>query len=168
MSRGLTRIWGLALLLLTAGVSGAGEEPPPADAEALWKYISQPPGFQKWGTWSNFRELRRSRCGTAYGFYMRVYVNDIALKARGNTLPVGSILVREGQNMGSNTYAPNGQIMAYTVMYKVEGFNPKGGNWFWATYTGLGQARDSGALSECIHCHQTSWNNDYVLGHDLK
>ncbi|MFH1033049.1 MAG: cytochrome P460 family protein [Pseudomonadota bacterium] len=145
----------------------AGELPPP-DAAALWQYISQPPGLYKWGTWSEFLQLRRSRCGTAYGYFMRVFVNDIAHKSKGRTLPVGSILVREGQNMGTNTYAPNGEIKAYTVMYKAQGFNPKGGNWFWAVYTGTGQALDSGALTECIKCHQTSWNNDYVLGHDLK
>jgi hypothetical protein len=155
------------LFLLAPGQCLAGELPP-AEAQALWQYITKSPGFNKWGTWSNFLELRRSRCSTTYGFFMRVYVNDTALKAKGKTLPAGSILVREGQNMGSNTYAPNGEIKAYTVMYKVKGFNPKGGDWFWATYSGTGQARDSGALTECIKCHQTAWNTDYVLGHDLR
>lgn len=141
---------------------------PPAEAEALWTFINQPPGFQSWGTWSALRELRRSHCGAAYGYFSRVFANDIALKAKGASLPPGSIIVREGQNMGSNTMAPNGQIKAYTVMYKVRGFNPKGNDWFWATYTGLGQARDSGVLTECIKCHQSAWQSDYLLGVDLK
>jgi hypothetical protein len=167
MRLGLSRGLCLALLLLMSGPSMAGEPPSP-EAEALWKHINQPPGFKKWGTWSNFLQLRRSRCGTAYGYYMRVYINDTALKAKSATLPVGAILIREGQNMGANTYAPNGQIMSYNLMYKAKGFNPKGGNWFWATYSGTGQVRDSGVLTECIKCHQTAWNNDYILGHDLK
>ncbi|MBI4798734.1 MAG: cytochrome P460 family protein [Desulfarculus sp.] len=145
----------------------AGQAPPP-EAQALWKHITQPPGFYKWGTWSSLRESRRSRCATAYGYFARVFANDVALQAKGAPLPPGSIVVREGQGMGTNTYAPNGQIRAYTVMYKVRGFNPKSGDWFWASYSGTGQVRDSGALTECIKCHQTAWQNDYLLGLELK
>lgn len=145
----------------------AGQAPPP-EAQALWQHITQPPGFYKWGTWSSLRESRRSRCATAYGYFARVFANDVALQAKGVPLPPGSIVVREGQGMGTNTYAPNGQIRAYTVMYKVRGFNPKGGDWFWASYSGTGQVRDSGALTECIKCHQTAWQNDYLLGLELK
>ena len=160
----------LGLVWLLGSLPGpllAGQGPPP-DAQALWKAITAPPGFQKWGTWSALREQRRSRCATAYGYYARVFANDIALKAKGSPLPPGSIVVREGMGMGTNTYAPNGQIHAYTVMYKVPGFNPKGGDWFWASYSGTGQVRDAGALSECIKCHQSAWQNDYLLGVELK
>lgn len=156
----------LALMTLAGAAPLAALEPPGADAQALWDYINQEPGFRRWGTWQEFQKLRRSH--SPFGHYVRVYVNDVALQAKGNPLPPGSILVREGLGMNTNTYAPNDQIIAYTVMYKVKGFNPKGNDWFWAHYSGTGKTMQSGVVDQCLKCHNTAQSNDYVVDHKLR
>ena len=156
----------LALLLFTWSAPLAAMEAPGADAEALWQYINQDAGFRKWGTWPEFVKLRRSF--SPFGFFIRVFVNDVALKSRGNTLPPGSILVREGFGMDTNTYAPNDEVLGYTVMYKIKGFNPAASDWFWAHYTGTGKVVASGAVDQCIKCHDTGRDNDFVLDHKVR
>ncbi|MBI5524010.1 MAG: cytochrome P460 family protein [Desulfarculus sp.] len=155
-----------ALLLWTWAAPLGAMEPPAADAQALWNYITQEPNFRKWGTWQEFQKLRRST--SPFGFYVKIYINDVALQAKGTTLPPGSILVREGFGMNSNTYAPSDQIIAYTVMYKVKGFNPKGNDWFWVHYSGTGKVMQSGVVDQCLKCHNTARDNDFVLDHRLR
>lgn len=70
--------------------------------------------------------------------------------------------------MNTNTYAPNDQIIAYSVMYKVKGFNPQGNDWFWVHYSGTGKVVQSGEVDQCLKCHKTARDNDYVLDHRLR
>jgi len=169
ISRLVKFCWGaglLALLLLAWSAPLGAMESPGADAEALWKYINQDPGFRKWGAWPEFAKLRRSY--SPFGYFVRIYVNNVAQQAKGSPLPEGSIIVREGYGMNTNTYAPTGEIIAYTVMYKVKGFNPKGNDWFWAHFTGTGKVVQSGVVDQCIKCHFSSRDNDYVVDHKLR
>jgi hypothetical protein len=158
---------GLLVAMALAWTSPLGAaEPLGPDAEALWKHINQDPNFHQWGTWPEFNKLRRSF--SPFGFFVRVFVNDVALQAKGRSLPPGSILVREGFGMDTNTYAPSDQIVGYTVMYKIKGFNPAASDWFWAHYSGTGKVMSSGALDQCIKCHDTGRDNDFVLDHKVR
>ncbi len=156
----------MAAIVCVWGVMAWGVEMPKADAQGLWRHINQVDDFRKWGTWQEFDSLEKSYM--PYGFFRRVYVNSVALKAKGNPLPPGSILVRVGYGMDDNTYAPTDQIVAYTVMYKVAGFNHNAGDWFWVHYSGTGQVLESGVVDKCIECHDTARDNDWVVDHKLE
>lgn len=156
----------MAAALLAWAADCFAQEPPKPDATALWKHITTEDNYKKWGTWKGFGELKRSK--DPNGFYRRIFVNSKALNVGDKQpLPPGSIIVREGYGIDFNTYAPTSDIVAYTVMYKVEGYNPKAGDWFWAHYGGAGQVINSGIIDKCIKCHNTAKTNDWVLEHDL-
>jgi LPXTG-motif cell wall-anchored protein len=38
-------------------------------------------------------------------------------------------------------------------MYKVEGYNPEGGDWFWAKYQPDGSVDAAGKVASCAGCH---------------
>jgi hypothetical protein len=166
----LVKSWGLAGLLLLVALAWSAPllamEPPGPDAEALWRYINQEPNFRSWGKWPEFPDLRRSV--SPHGFYVRIFTNEVAMKSKGRSLPPGSILVREGFAMDYQTYAPTSEVMAYTVMYKIKGYNPQAGDWFWALYSKDGRMVEAGKLDQCIQCHSTEEDNDFVEDHKVK
>ena len=47
-------------------------------------------------------------------------------------------------------------------MHKVEGFNPKKGDWFWAKYNPTGKVKG------CIGCRNSVEDNDYIFVHEFK
>ena len=62
-------------------------------------------------------------------------------------MPNGVIIVKE--NYGKNQKT----LMAITPMYKLKGYNPEGGDWFWAKYKADGSVDKSGKVKGCIDCH---------------
>ena len=48
-------------------------------------------------------------------------------------------------------------------MYKVEGYNPEGGDWFWLKYTPDGRIEKEGKVAGCIGCHAAAQGNDWLL-----
>jgi hypothetical protein len=155
----------VTIALMTWAAWAGALEPPTVDAEALWRHINHEDNFRQWGSWQEFEGREKSYM--PYGFFRRVYVNAKAMKAKGNPLPPGSIMVWEGYGMDDNTYAPTDEVVAYGVMYKVPGFNPNAGDWFWARYSGAGKVLEAGALNKCIDCHDTARDNDWVEDHKL-
>lgn len=65
-------------------------------------------------------------------------------------------------------YSTSRELKAITVMYKVPGYNPKDGDWFWVKYTPEGTAGPFGKPKGCIGCHGTRANNDFILVHEFK
>ncbi len=53
-------------------------------------------------------------------------------------------------------------------MYKVKGFNPEAGDWFWAKYTPDGQVQAAGKAEMCIKCHGAKKENDYFMTGPIK
>jgi len=53
-------------------------------------------------------------------------------------------------------------------MYKVAGYNPGAGDWFWAKYSPQGKADKFGKPSGCVGCHVTRAKNDFILVHEFK
>jgi len=53
-------------------------------------------------------------------------------------------------------------------MYKVKGYNPKGGDWYWAQVTAGGKVTQEGKVDECIKCHEAQKTNDYTWTSKLK
>ncbi|MGQ9850578.1 MAG: cytochrome P460 family protein [Aggregatilineaceae bacterium] len=166
-----------ALLIGTAVVlaSGAQETGPIAaqgpgstGAELLDYILNQNP-YTTWKSWTADRWNDYGGYlvgGSPHGATIRIFVNDVALAAVeaedfDGVLPYGSIIVKENY-MG--TPEEPGDVAALTVMYKLEGFNPAGGDWFWLKTPGDGSAIDAeGAVEGCISCHAQEGNADYML-----
>ncbi len=143
----------LAPTFLTAG------DMPPADAAALWKYITETSPYQKWGMWPDHSGMQPGRA--PHGPFHKVYVNDILLKATAAPVPFGSIEVKE-------SYTQDQKLAAITIMYKVQGFNPSAGDWFWVKYSLDGKGDPAGKVQGCIDCHAGGAKNDYILVHTMK
>ena len=71
--------------------------------------------------------------------------------------PNGSILVKENYGKDKKT------LMAVTPMYKVRGYNPDEGDWFWAKYGPDGNIMSSGKVEGCINCHRARKNQDWIF-----
>jgi cytochrome c5/cytochrome c553 len=166
-----------AALLTGALVLAADESAPPAqdmappgpDGAALLDYILNQNPYTQWGTWTADRWTDFSgyiQSGAPHGNTVRLFVNDVALEAVqaddfDGVLPYGSIIVKE--NYGGSVDDP-GALAALTVMYKVEGYNPDAGDWFWLKAAGDGSAIDAeGKIDGCIGCHSQEGNADYLL-----
>jgi len=72
---------------------------------------------------------------------------------------------------GKGNYMPDKKLAAITVMYKVVGYNPEIGDWFWARYTPDGKVEaegKSGMADMCIGCHGKAKGNDFLFTGALK
>ena len=143
----------LAASLAAAPVWG---QMPGADAQALWTYFTQQSPYQKWGQWPDFAGRQAGK--SPHGEFVAVYVNQPALEATSPPLPAGSLIVKDG-------FDAAGKLTSITVMYKVPGYNPQGGDWFWARYSPQGQAGPVGQPKGCVGCHAAGAANDHVLAH---
>ncbi len=156
---------------ITAGVP-AQEGPGATGAELLAYILNENPytGWKSWRAdrWNDYGGYLVG--GSPHGATVRIFVNNVALEAVeaedfDGILPYGSIIVKENY-MG--TPAEPGELAALTVMYKVEGFNPEGGDWFWLKAPGDGSAIDAeGAVEGCISCHAQEGNADYLLRYNF-
>jgi hypothetical protein len=71
-------------------------------------------------------------------------------------LPNGAIIVKEN-------YMPDKKLDAVTVMYRVKGFDPEAGDWFWAKYTAKGAVEAAGKVAMCSGCHAAVIPNDWIF-----
>ena len=155
----------IALVAVLAAVAfntsrAADSEMPGPDAAALWKYITETDPYTKWGQWSDFAGIQKSR--SPHGPRVRVFVNKIGLEMTAPPAPYGMIEVKEALNNIDG-------IKNITVQYKVsEGYNPKGGDWFWVKYSPEGRVDAAGKVKGCIKCHRGKGTNDYITSHFFK
>ena len=143
-------------------------ELPEANGQALTDYILTTNPYQEWGSWtpdrwSDFGGYLVS--SEPHGATVRIFVNDIAREAVAakdfdGVLPPGSLIVKENY-MG--TVEEPGDVAALTVMYKVEGFDPAGNDWFWLKTDLAGTVDVEGAVAMCSTCHAQQGNADYLL-----
>lgn len=158
MKKGLIAVLTLASVAVLFMGFGPTSEMPGPDAAALWEYITKESPYKEWGFWGDHKDIQPGN--SPHGPFHRVYVNEVLLKAEGAPVPYGSIQVKE-------SFDSNKKQTALTVMYKIEGFNPEGGDWYWARYSLDGKAGPMGKVQGCIGCHAVKAGNDYILVHDL-
>ena len=92
-----------------------------------------------------------------HGSFITVYVNDFALKSvKAKGYSNNSIILKENYNAQK-------KLEAITVMYKVKGYNPDGGDWFWAKYDPAFQVLNEGKVKGCLDCHSKAKGNDYTF-----
>ncbi len=70
-------------------------------------------------------------------------------------MPDGAIIVKENYGKDKKT------LMAVTPMYKVKGYNPEGGDWFWVKYGAGGKILAAGQPKGCIECHGVQKSKDW-------
>lgn len=152
-----------AMFSLSAlGMGNKGDKVPPTEAKAFWEYITKTSPFTGWEMWPGKGKLYQ---GTEpHGSLLTTYVNKTAYDAitsKAGMLPPGSIVVKEN-------FMPDKTLAAITVMYKVEGYNPEAGDWFWAKYLPDGKVEASEKVGMCIGCHGSMKANDYIMTAPLK
>ena len=138
---------------------------PGADAGELWNFITETSPYGEWAFWPDYESYQPGK--SPHGAILRVYVDghgimNIADEMK-STMDNGVIVVKEN-------FMPDTTLAAITVMYKVDGFNPEVGDWFWAKYNTDGTVAASGTPAGCIGCHGSQASNDYLftgrVGHD--
>ena len=134
--------------------------PRPDAGDVRQHSIGQEP-YKKWKMWPEKGELYK---GTEpHGALLTTYINDIAMNSikKMKGMKNNSIIVKEN-------HAPNKKLVAVTVMYKVKGYNPEGGDWFWVKYDAGFEILQEGKIKGCLDCHGTANDNDYIFSGKVK
>lgn len=161
------------LVLLTTVLAFAGHEhmvipfekealgsrtmmPMPSGGDLRHHIIGQEPYKKNFELWPGKGEKYQGR--EPHGALLTTYVNDIALKSikKQKGMANNSIIVKEN-------YTQEGNLAAVTVMYKVKGYNPAGGDWFWAKYDPEFNILAEGMVKGCLDCHGSAQTNDYIF-----
>jgi hypothetical protein len=74
----------------------------------------------------------------------------------------------DGAIIFQDNFSKEKKLKFILVMYEVKGYNPQGGDWFWAQYKPDGRVEVEGKVDECIKCHVAQKRNDYVYASKLK
>ena len=149
----------LVVLFLSVPLTALADEMPGPDPTEVWNYITKVSPYTKWAFWPDHQGVQPGRA--PHGPFHKVYVNDRALNSTRPPLQYGSMQVKE-------SYSKDMKLMNITVMYKVHGYNPPDGDWYWAKYTPEGKAISHGKPRNCIGCHGTRAKNDFVVVHEFK
>ncbi len=135
--------------------------PEPRSA-TVWPYL-QAQDYQK--KWTLMPGTTAQMPGNSpHGALITTYVNDIALNAitaKRGTIPPGGMVLKEN-------YMPDRTLAAVTLMYKAEGFNPDGNDWYWMQRTANGMVPAEGRVAGCINCHSANAGNDFLFLGALK
>jgi hypothetical protein len=94
-----------------------------------------------------------------HGAFLKLYLNRTAV-ASPDQMPPGSILVKEN-------YGPDKKsLMAITVMYRTENYDPEHKNWYWVKYNPdgtvakthpeMGSMPIAGKFKMCIECRASA------------
>ena len=158
MNQRLYTICIIPLLACTTKAADTAEETTMVDpySQELWEEIE---GFQDWGQYAGWEGVVQS--DAVHGDYVSIWINEAALSAltTGETIPDGGILVKE-----SFIDSEGETLKDITVMKKVDGYNPEGGNWYWGQYLGDGTVEEAGSPAMCTGCHSSGADYVRVIG----
>lgn len=152
----------VSCLVFTFGLvvcASAADEMPGANPQALWNYITKVSPYKSWDFWPDHKGMQKGRA--PHGPWHKVYVNDKALNSAQPPVQYGAIEVKENYNRAK-------KLKVITVMYKVKGYNPDAGDWFWVKYSLDGKADKFGKPKGCIRCHGVKASNDFITVHEFK
>ncbi|MBI4687809.1 MAG: cytochrome P460 family protein [Nitrospirae bacterium] len=134
---------------------------PAADAERVNEYLIKYNPYRAWAMWPGKGKLYKA--AEPHGALLTTFVNDVALESIKNKKGMvnNSIIAKEN-------YTADEKFVGLTVMYKVKGYNPEAGDWFWAKYRPDGTAEVSGKVKMCIDCHSKAKDNDFIMTSKVK
>lgn len=135
---------------------------PAAEGQAVYDYLTKVSPYQNWPLFPGTEKLYEGQ--HPHGALLTTYVSSDVLKAihdRRGKVPNGGFIVKEN-------YMPDGKLDALTIMYRVKGYNPDAGDWFWAKYSADGNIDAAGKVNGCIGCHTAVIQNDWVFTGPLK
>lgn len=147
----------IAVLTLAFFPKAEKDHMPEPKGEAVWEYITETNSYKNWDNWPGFEGMYEGQ--SPHGAFLKLYVNDAAKAAlNGNfeSMPANAIIVKENYNKQK-------KLAAVTPMYKVEDYNPKAGDWFWAKYGADGKIMAEGKVGSCIDCHAKMKEKDYLF-----
>ncbi len=154
------KIIGIIVVFLTIFMgSSALAEMPGADPKEIWNHITKTSPYTQWEFWDDHQGMLEG--DQPHGSFHKVYVNHIAYGAASAPMKEGAIVVKENYNK-------NKKLMAITMMYKIKGFNPEKGDWYWVRYTPKGKAKPYGKVKMCIGCHSSADDNDFIFVHEFE
>lgn len=154
----ITLITVLCLSLIAGSALAEKQNCPPPKAKPFWNWITETNPYQGWGYWPGLHGFYSGQ--SPHGAYLKLYANSIALKA----LREGKMPLPDGSMIMKANYAKDKETLkALTPMYKVKGYNPEAGDWFWAKYKPNGEVLASGRVDGCISCHRAQKNNDWIF-----
>ncbi len=127
--------------------------------DSLYSYITGEDSYDQWSLWPG--KGRRFKARAPLNI-VTTYVNENAFYSisLGKPMVNGSIVVTEN-------YDKSGKLGAIFVMYKIKGYNPSAGDWFWAQYSPKGKTVKAGKVQACIDCHKAKAGNDYLFTSDF-
>lgn len=142
--------------------SRAGAGSIEANGKAVWDYLKKEGYAKTWKMWPGTTVMYPGP--EPHGAFLTTYVNDAAAKAiagKKGKFSAGAIIAQDN-------FSKDKKLKFISVMYKVKGYNPKEGDWFWAQYKPNGRIESEGKIDECIKCHVAQKTNDYVYTSKLK
>ena len=159
----VTMVMAIAFFFGVTGlVQAGGKSMPAAEGQAVYDYITKTNPYQNWSLYPGKDKFYKGR--HPHGALLTSYVNDVALKGINNkvgTLADGAIVIKEN-------YMPDKALGAVTVMYRVKGYDPDAGDWFWAKYKADGAIEKEGKVAGCIGCHTAAISNDWIFTGPVK
>lgn len=150
------------------GVSAEESEPLPCDvvrvgldAGKFFVYLTQDTPYTAWERWPDKGKL--SPGAAPHGAFLTSYVNPAASQSIKNKrgMEIGSLIVMEN-------YTADKRLAELSVMFKIKGYNPAAGDWYWFQYAPDGKALAAGRMDACIQCHEVKKANDYIMTAPVK
>lgn len=135
---------------------------PSSSGIALIKHITEEYDYRQWPFYPGKEALYEGK--HPRGSLLITYVSPqtlIALQSKQGPLPDGAIIVKENYNLQK-------KLQETTVMYRLSGYNPEGGDWFWLKYAPDQTILEEGKIEGCIKCHEKTKNNDWIFSGRVK
>lgn len=129
--------------------------------ERLWRRFTEEENYEKYPFWPGHEGIQQGQ--SPHGDLHTVYIHPIlfdALPIKDKVVPDGGMIIKCNMNAEK-------EIVAFTVMAKVEGYNPEANDWFWAKMSKDGEVEAEGKIKGCIECHSILKENDYVILYQL-
>lgn len=145
-----------ALITIALSTNLIAAEVPITDGKDVIDYLNKN-NYQSWQLWPGKTKLYEGK--HPHGALLTTYVSKgayDAIEAKAGRIPDGEFIVKEN-------YTPNKKLAAVTVMYKKDGYNAEGGDWFWLKYAPDGTIQKEGKVGGCIGCHAAVKNNDWLF-----
>jgi hypothetical protein len=164
MKKFMTMVTMISMVMVaTWGVALATDSSlPEAEGKAVYDYITKTNPYQQWDLWPGKEKFYKGQ--HPHGALLTTYVSGkakAAITSKTGQFPYGSLIVKEN-------YMPDKKLGAVTVMYRVKGYDPEAGDWFWAKYKADGSIEKEGQVAGCIGCHTAAIQNDWVFTSPVK